>query len=215
MKNKIKAELKKINFVKTEDKSIGLYSEEYKDIFHSITGALKESYDKFVNPALSLNNKNQINILDVCYGIGYNTKAMLNSCKSNINVDALEFNPLYIFLSPLVKDCIDNFDLKLFILEQIFINFQNCEEICSIYKDILAKVNNEFFDENIKAFIEFLVNELYKYTSLSLSQGFLHNIYYFFVYFFIFTSVNYFCQVLFLILLYFLKVRFWFNIYRC
>ena len=178
MNKKIKDELKKINFIKTADNSTGLYSEEYKDIFHSVTGALDEAYQKFVIPAQNLNTKSRLNILDVCYGIGYNTKAMLNNCDCNINIDALEFNPLYIFLSPLVKDCIDNLDLKLSVLEQICINFKNIEEICLIYKNILSNANNGFFDENIRAFIQFYTNDGYKYTPQVLTQGFLHNIYY-------------------------------------
>lgn len=178
MNIKIKDELKKINFIKTADNSTGLYSEEYKDIFHSVTGALDEACQKFVIPALNLNSKKQLNILDVCYGIGYNTKAMLNNCDCNINIDALEFNPLYVLLSPLIKDGIDNVNLKLSLLEQIFINMNNNKEICSAYKDILDNTNNEFCDENIRGFIQFYTSEGYKYTPKVLSEGFLHNIYY-------------------------------------
>ena len=187
MINEIKEELKKINFVITEDNSTGLYSQEYKDIFHSVTGALDEAYEKFVIPALKLNCKNKLNILDVCYGIGYNAKAMLSNCDCEIEIDALEFNPLYVLMSPLIKDSIDNIDMKLSLLEQIFINLNNKEEILTAYKDILINTDKQFLDEKIRPFVEFYITNCYKYTPDELSQGFLHNIYYDYI------SNEYFC----------------------
>lgn len=38
----------KIDFSMTADGSVGLYDETTKDIYHSVTGALKESFDKFI-----------------------------------------------------------------------------------------------------------------------------------------------------------------------
>lgn len=64
----------------TADGSTGLYNEEVKDIYHSATGALSEAFDKFINP-IDLDlliQKDNIKILDICYGIGYNSKAFLN-----------------------------------------------------------------------------------------------------------------------------------------
>lgn len=65
----------------TNDGSVGLYSSKDEDIYHSTNGALSEAYEKFVLPAdisYYLNRKSQINLLDVCYGIGYNTKSFIN-----------------------------------------------------------------------------------------------------------------------------------------
>ena len=64
----------------TEDGSIGLYSYGDKDVFHSKFGALTEAWEKFVIPANIdelLKWQNEINVLDICYGIGYNTKALM------------------------------------------------------------------------------------------------------------------------------------------
>ena len=64
----------------TDDGSIGLFSGDYDDIFHSRYGALTEAYEKFILP-INLEkylNKAELNVLDICYGIGYNTKAFLN-----------------------------------------------------------------------------------------------------------------------------------------
>ena len=65
----------------TEDGSIGLYSYADKDVYHSKFGALTEAWEKFVIPSgidKLLNKNANINVLDLCYGIGYNTKALMS-----------------------------------------------------------------------------------------------------------------------------------------
>lgn len=65
----------------TNDGSVGLFSPEADDIYHSTYGALTEAYEKFVLPAdfeKYFSKNNQIKILDICFGIGYNTKSFLN-----------------------------------------------------------------------------------------------------------------------------------------
>lgn len=74
----------------TNDGSLGLYSPKDNDIYHSMYGALTESYQKFVLPAhlenfIDINHK--VKILDICYGIGYNTKSALQiflNCQKKI-----------------------------------------------------------------------------------------------------------------------------------
>ena len=71
----------------TNDGSVGLYSENFDDIYHSASGALTEAYEKFVYPIdwdVLLMHDN-IKILDICYGIGYNTKSFLNYIFENKN----------------------------------------------------------------------------------------------------------------------------------
>ena len=64
----------------TNDGSVGLYSPEFNDIYHSATGALTEAYEKFIYPIdfKFLFSKPNIKVLDICYGIGYNSKSFLN-----------------------------------------------------------------------------------------------------------------------------------------
>ena len=64
----------------TNDGSVGLYSQDFDDIYHSASGALTEAYEKFIYPINweALLNHDDIKILDICYGIGYNTKSFLN-----------------------------------------------------------------------------------------------------------------------------------------
>ncbi len=64
----------------TSDGSVGLYNEDFDDIYHSATGALTEAYEKFIYPVNfdKLLQKKTIKVLDICYGIGYNSKSFLN-----------------------------------------------------------------------------------------------------------------------------------------
>ena len=65
----------------TNDGSVGLFSPEADDIYHSTYGALSEAYEKFILPAeleKYFENNSEIKVLDICYGIGYNTKSFLN-----------------------------------------------------------------------------------------------------------------------------------------
>lgn len=65
----------------TNDGSVGLFSPEDDDIYHSTYGALTEAYEKFVLPSepdYYFENLDEIKILDICYGIGYNSKAFIN-----------------------------------------------------------------------------------------------------------------------------------------
>ena len=68
-------------FYYTQDGSIGLYSYADDDVYHSKFGALTEAWEKFVIPsniAKTINTVDKIKVLDVCYGIGYNTKALMS-----------------------------------------------------------------------------------------------------------------------------------------
>ena len=68
-------------FYYTQDGSIGLYSYTDNDVYHSKFGALTEAWEKFIIPSNiddKLNRVQNIRVLDVCYGIGYNTKAFMS-----------------------------------------------------------------------------------------------------------------------------------------
>lgn len=65
----------------TNDGSVGLFSPQDDDIYHSTYGALTESWQKFIVPSRFeqyLLSHEEVKILDICYGIGYNTKTSLN-----------------------------------------------------------------------------------------------------------------------------------------
>ena len=63
----------------SEDGSYTAYSREYDEHYHSTKdGALQESYLKHVIPAFkSLQERDELQILDICYGLGFNTLCTL------------------------------------------------------------------------------------------------------------------------------------------
>lgn len=83
--------MKDIEIFTTQDGSIGLYDKNLDEIFHSKFGARTEAFEKFIEPCLVYKNK-PIKILDICYGIGYNTKCALENFNNIIEIDCLEIN---------------------------------------------------------------------------------------------------------------------------
>jgi len=66
--------------IATEDGSRTLFSCEFGEAYHSDKdGALRESLQKHVIPAFTLHEgKKELRILDICFGLGYNTLATLH-----------------------------------------------------------------------------------------------------------------------------------------
>ena len=70
------------NFKKviTKDGSISLRSEKFNENFHSNVGAYYETKNKFINPSMLERFKNKsINVLDICFGIGYNSALLFEN----------------------------------------------------------------------------------------------------------------------------------------
>ena len=82
--------------VLTKDGSISLRSLIFKENFHSLEGALKETEIKFINPSDLKRFKNKsLNVLDVCFGLGYNSASLFSNLtrqNSFLNFYALEID---------------------------------------------------------------------------------------------------------------------------
>jgi tRNA U34 5-methylaminomethyl-2-thiouridine-forming methyltransferase MnmC len=86
----------------TADGSFTFFSPEFGEAFHSHSGAKQEAQKKFVESCEiphKAKTQNSLQILDVCYGLGYNTAAALASIWSvnpdcKIELVALELDPL-------------------------------------------------------------------------------------------------------------------------
>ena len=64
----------------TKDGSLSLRSEKFNENFHSLEGAYYETKNKFINPSRLKRFKNKsINVLDVCFGIGYNSALLFEN----------------------------------------------------------------------------------------------------------------------------------------
>jgi len=69
----------------SDDGSYTAYSTEYDEHYHSTKdGALNESFTKHIYPAFKIKQtQDEINILDICFGLGFNTLATLLFLKKN------------------------------------------------------------------------------------------------------------------------------------
>ena len=66
----------------TKDGSYTFFSQEFQEAFHSSFGAKQEAEVKYIEPcaiASLARQKSTIRLLDVCYGLGYNTAAALET----------------------------------------------------------------------------------------------------------------------------------------
>ncbi|MBS4067332.1 MAG: hypothetical protein KGZ62_01880 [Sulfurimonas sp.] len=84
------------SMVLSEDGSYTAYSKEYGEHYHSTKdGALYESLVKHVEPAFKIKqNQDEINILDICFGLGFNSLAAIYYHKKNALTSKLNiFSP--------------------------------------------------------------------------------------------------------------------------
>jgi tRNA U34 5-methylaminomethyl-2-thiouridine-forming methyltransferase MnmC len=85
----------------TADGSYTFFSPEYGESYHSHSGAKLEAEKKFVDSCqlgIKASVKKEVFILDICYGLGYNTAAALAKIwqvnpRCKINLIALEIDP--------------------------------------------------------------------------------------------------------------------------
>ena len=84
----------------TKDGSYTFFSDEFQEAFHSCHGAKQEAEIKFVQPTLIkeiAQHRNSIRILDICYGLGYNSAAAMEAIwkvnsQCHIDLVALEIS---------------------------------------------------------------------------------------------------------------------------
>lgn len=114
--------------IMTADKSTTFKNKQVDECYHSVSGAKEESVKKFIEPCLgTVKGKSEIWVLDVCFGLGYNTAAILDNVKNkNINVIALENDPEILFKVLEVEDVFENYNI---IKELIKDNIDIIEEI--------------------------------------------------------------------------------------
>ena len=75
-----------MDFIQTRDGSYTAYCERYKDYYHTLVGALVQARKLFLEPGKL---SDSMNILDLGFGLGYNTAVALSKHK-NLNIFAIE-----------------------------------------------------------------------------------------------------------------------------
>lgn len=135
----------------TNDGSVGLFSRRDDDIYHSTYGALTESWQKFILPAKFENyikTHSSVKILDICYGIGYNTKTALNVFIKNYKINSKKYRTSPLNIATIDADNIrikknrQNHNKK----ENLYSNKEISTE--EIYSDNIPSVDSEQLNKN-------------------------------------------------------------------
>lgn len=128
-------------FVLTDDGSYSINSKEINhkvETLHTSTGAISESFEKFIKP-MKFNYDEDIAILDICAGLGYNSSAAIadfikNNNNSHLQVDMVEISKATLACGLLVPSPIYEHDItKKAIEKQLIkeeyanINYEKCE----------------------------------------------------------------------------------------
>lgn len=128
-----------IKYVITNDGTNTLYSEQFDQHYHSTKeGALNEALSKHIIPAIEYHkNKRELTILDICFGLGYNTLATIYYIQqNNLNIKLNIYSP--------------EFDLELL---QSIKNFSFPKEFESL-KNIIDTLSEKLYYEDESCKIE-------------------------------------------------------------
>lgn len=139
------------SFIKTNDGSNTLYSKKYNQHFHDIrTGAINEALSKHVVPAFSYHkDKKNLRILDICFGIGYNTLSTIyHVLANNLDIKLEIFSP--------------ELDLELIKSLENFEYPKEFENIKHIIKELSR--NHKYKDENFE--IEIFIGDARKFIKI-------------------------------------------------
>jgi len=163
------------------DGTFALYNTEIEDIYFSNIGAHKEALKKFVIPsAVNSINKKKIKILDVCYGMGYNSKSFVDYClKNNLDfefeIDAIDIDKNILLLGLMIFDKNISDDIHFAFGKNLLDSLNFDKNIDLILKEDWIKF---IFDDFRAKFDVFnLKNEVFLYQKDKI-KAFLHNIYY-------------------------------------
>ena len=116
-------------FVLTDDGSYSINSKEINhkiETLHTSTGAISEAFEKFIRP-MKFDYSNDIAILDICAGLGYNSSAAIddflkNSKDSNLTIDMVEISAATLACGLLVPSPIKAHDITRRAIEKELIN---------------------------------------------------------------------------------------------
>jgi len=106
--------------IKTLDGSYTFFNKDKQETYHSQSGAVEESFEKFVKPCKDFLGKNP-KILDICFGLGYNSAAALDY-----------FNDCEIIGIEIDKEIIDN-------IKNVNPKFESYSEIKEVAETLSSK----------------------------------------------------------------------------
>lgn len=120
----------------TDDGSFTFYSEEFAECFHSVRGARQEAMCKYVEPCqLHRRAKEQdcLRLLDICYGLGYNSAAAIAAIWSanpacRIELIALELD-ITVPQSAACQGLLNSFSSEAFPVSSLFCEFAETQRL--------------------------------------------------------------------------------------
>ena len=113
--------------LETADGTFTLLSSESpkaRESMHTVQGALYEAQEKFFGPA-NLKGREEISILDICSGLGYNAAAALEGLKevrTKIKIDMVEISPEILAVSLLLPNPLKSHKIVQQFIEEKLIN---------------------------------------------------------------------------------------------
>ena len=154
-------------FVLTDDGSYSINSKEINhkvETLHTSTGAISESFEKFIKP-MKFNYDEDIAILDICAGIGYNTSAAIadfikNCHDSSLTIDMVEISKATLACGLLVPSPIKEHDITKKAIETELIN-QDYAALNLETAEIPENININVYIEDARKTVQKLKDNTY------------------------------------------------------
>ena len=154
-------------FVLTDDGSYSISSKEINhkiETLHTSTGAISEAFEKFIKP-MKFNYDEDIAILDICAGLGYNSSAAIddfikNSSDSTLTIDMVEISKATLACGLLVPSPIKAHDITKKAIEEELIR-QNYATLSGETTQIPENININVFIEDARQTVQSLKDNTY------------------------------------------------------
>ena len=153
-------------FVLTDDGSYSINSKEINhkvETLHTSTGAISESFEKFIKP-MKFNYDEDIAILDICAGLGYNSSAaiadFMKNSKANLKIDVVEISKATLACGLLVPSPIPEHDITKKAIENELIA-QDYATLSLETTDIPENININVFIEDARQTVQRLDDDSY------------------------------------------------------
>ncbi|WP_405264709.1 MnmC family methyltransferase [Methanobrevibacter sp.] len=153
-------------FVLTDDGSYSINSKEINhkvETLHTSTGAISESFEKFIKP-MKFNYDEDIAILDICAGLGYNSSAaiadFIKNSTANLTIDMVEISKATLACGLLVPSPIPEHDITKRAIEDELIA-QDYATLSLETTEIPKNININVFIEDARQTVQKLDDNAY------------------------------------------------------
>ena len=153
-------------FVLTDEGSYSINSKEINhkiETLHTSTGAISESFEKFIKP-MKFNYDEDIAVLDICAGLGYNSSAaiqdFMKNGKKNLKIDMVEISHATLACGLLVPSPIREHDITKRAIENELIK-QDYATLALEKTEIPSNIDISVFIEDARQTVQKLDDDSY------------------------------------------------------